>query len=344
MKILCLGDFACPELNDVEILKNFNKKNDFFKDKIVITNLEGLLVKNEENLLDKYKNALFNNEKVIDVFANSKKVIFTLANNHIKDIPENFDYTLEFLKENKIGYCGASKDSVLSEKPLEFEIDDVKIAVFSHCWKVMSNVIKKKEKRIYINDISYKEFIKNVEEYKKQNPTIMVIVYFHWNFDFEKLPFPIHIDIAHKLIDVGVDMVLGGHSHLINGCEVYKGKPIVYGFGNFYIPSGKFLSRKLTYPENSLQNVALEFNTETNQSQIYLIKKNKIEAIHDLKDKYKFESGNLNEKEYSKFFEENRTKKILIPVFRSTEDWLNGIKEFYVLLRMKCIRFLKGIK
>ena len=34
-------------------------------------------------------------------------------------------------------------------------------------------------------------------------------------------------------IDAGADVVIGHHAHLLRGIEVYKGKPIFHGLGNF---------------------------------------------------------------------------------------------------------------
>lgn len=39
--------------------------------------------------------------------------------------------------------------------------------------------------------------------------------------------------IAHALIDAGADCVVGTHPHVVQGIEVYQGKPIFYSLGNF---------------------------------------------------------------------------------------------------------------
>jgi len=40
-------------------------------------------------------------------------------------------------------------------------------------------------------------------------------------------------EFAHKLIDRGVDTIIGAHPHVVQGIEVYKEKPIFYSLGNF---------------------------------------------------------------------------------------------------------------
>ncbi|UUT36663.1 CapA family protein [Microbacterium elymi] len=40
-------------------------------------------------------------------------------------------------------------------------------------------------------------------------------------------------EIAHALIDAGADVIIGHHAHILRGVEVYRGRPIFHGLGNF---------------------------------------------------------------------------------------------------------------
>ncbi|MGV2982810.1 CapA family protein [Microbacterium sp. AGC85] len=40
-------------------------------------------------------------------------------------------------------------------------------------------------------------------------------------------------EIAHAAIDAGADAVVGHHSHIMRGIEMYRGRPIFHGLGNF---------------------------------------------------------------------------------------------------------------
>ena len=44
---------------------------------------------------------------------------------------------------------------------------------------------------------------------------------------------PYQKELAHAAIDAGADVVYGHGSHVLQGVEVYKGKPILYSVGNF---------------------------------------------------------------------------------------------------------------
>jgi poly-gamma-glutamate synthesis protein (capsule biosynthesis protein) len=42
------------------------------------------------------------------------------------------------------------------------------------------------------------------------------------------------IDLAHQAIDNGADMFVGHGPHVLRGVQIYKGKPIFYGLGEFF--------------------------------------------------------------------------------------------------------------
>jgi poly-gamma-glutamate synthesis protein (capsule biosynthesis protein) len=51
---------------------------------------------------------------------------------------------------------------------------------------------------------------------------------------FEDQPPDFLISFAHQAIDNGADMFVGHGPHVLRGVEIYKGKPIFYGMGEFY--------------------------------------------------------------------------------------------------------------
>lgn len=70
--------------------------------------------------------------------------------------------------------------------------------------------------------------------HKVKKPGDIVVASIHWggNWGYE-IP-PEHISFAHMLIDeAGVDIVHGHSSHHVLGIEVYHGKPVIYGCGDF---------------------------------------------------------------------------------------------------------------
>ncbi|MDD5051082.1 MAG: AmmeMemoRadiSam system protein B [Candidatus Pacebacteria bacterium] len=59
------------------------------------------------------------------------------------------------------------------------------------------------------------------------------IVYPHWGVEYQKNPTSLQVELAHRFIDAGADLILGSHPHVVEPIEVYKGKAIFYSLGNF---------------------------------------------------------------------------------------------------------------
>lgn len=61
-----------------------------------------------------------------------------------------------------------------------------------------------------------------------------VAVSLHWGIHF--VPGVIadyQREVGHAAIDAGADIILGHHAHILKGCEIYRGKPILYSLCNF---------------------------------------------------------------------------------------------------------------
>ena len=67
----------------------------------------------------------------------------------------------------------------------------------------------------------------------------MLLVYFHKGYVHRPVTVaPWERLLSHIAIDNGADAVMGSHSHIAHGVEVYKGKVIYHGLNNFvmYVP------------------------------------------------------------------------------------------------------------
>ncbi|MGE5579066.1 MAG: CapA family protein [Bacillota bacterium] len=61
------------------------------------------------------------------------------------------------------------------------------------------------------------------------------------------------VDVAHKFIEAGADVVVGHGPHMLRAIEVYRGKPIFYSLGDFYYVS----SGIRRYPAEIYQRLGL---------------------------------------------------------------------------------------
>jgi Bacterial capsule synthesis protein PGA_cap len=56
-------------------------------------------------------------------------------------------------------------------------------------------------------------------------------------------------EIARAAIDAGADIVVGHHAHILRGIELYRGKPIYHGLGNFATVTRALSPRNTDTPE-----------------------------------------------------------------------------------------------
>jgi len=82
--------------------------------------------------------------------------------------------------------------------------------------------------------LSGKNFANVILDIKKlKETTDFVIVLPHWGEEYELMPSENQKREARLFIDAGADAVIGGHPHVIQPAEIYKGKAIFYSLGNF---------------------------------------------------------------------------------------------------------------
>jgi poly-gamma-glutamate synthesis protein (capsule biosynthesis protein) len=75
---------------------------------------------------------------------------------------------------------------------------------------------------------------KAVSDARRARPKVDVLIVFnHWGRDDASEVLPLQRRLGRALIDAGVDLVAGAHTHVLQPEEWYRGKLIFYGLGNF---------------------------------------------------------------------------------------------------------------
>lgn len=344
--MLFLGDMSIPNAECGQKLIANMKACGVFANQTVIVNLEGVL--HHENPKDVFWK-VYNDRSAIELKSICKKVIFGLANNHTYDYPKQISPMLSMLHEEDISYFGiAEKDGTFS--PLEFEEDGIEYTIFGHCWEVYTKTNKNTQTDDRIVDCSYQKFYRNVIVYMNSHPGRKVICFFHWNFDMEEYPFPAYKKLAHDLIDYGVEAVIGNHAHCIQEIEMYHGKVIAYGLGNFYMPDGYFFDGTLRYPAKSHKTVGIEISArgggllhefETDSPDGVALKLINTKTLEQPKELLRPESQ-YDEKAYEDFFKKNRIKRKITPIFLLYDDCIeNKLKTSFCIRKINAIRALK---
>jgi len=152
--------------------------------------------------------------------------ILSVANNHTLDMGrEGFEKTLEGLEARGIAYIGGAR----GDKPpagLVVERNGIRLGFLGYTSGRFQSppgvTVAKLKKKAIINDI---RALKSRCDH--------VVVSLHWGIENTYYPSPDQVRLAHALIDSGATLVLGHHSHTIQGLERYKDGLIAYSLGNF---------------------------------------------------------------------------------------------------------------
>lgn len=335
--IVC-GDFAYPFESDQ---LDLNLIPECFLNADKILNFESTL----SSLNGEKKTsgiAISSSDIAFDILFKLNFVGVTLSNNHILD----FDYDINNFKQklllNELKFTGLGVD--LHTAGIPMIVNDYVILNFG--WHTIG-CKSAKSNSAGCNPLSYDNVVNSVKNTLRDIGSLKLVVIFHWNYEFELYPQPAHRCLAKLLIDMGVESVVGHHSHIIQGAELYNGKAIIYGLGNFYLPRYNYNGYDLHFPANAYIGLAVDL-TNLNSYIINTVN-NKLEISspiplfeNELINESSSFSG-MSDSQYLKFFKKNRIKKKLLPIY---DSW--GLKmdfnDIFVMSRQFVIDLLVGLK
>lgn len=159
--------------------------------------------------------------------------LVTLANNHIYDYgAEGLTDTLATLDRVKIGYVGAGENLEDASAPYYAQIQGQTIAFVNasnaEVYRHTPEATEESSGILLCYDSS--RFLQAVREAKENADYVVACV--HWGTDYEYATSTEQRELGQDLITAGADIVVGTHSHCLQGIEYYNGKPIFYGLGS----------------------------------------------------------------------------------------------------------------
>lgn len=183
----------------------------FEDDDLTVINLEGSLT-NSNDLVQKQWNHKGPPEYV-SILTGSSVEVATMGNNHKLDYnTSGLNETKKTLEEAGIGYC---YDAI-------YLIEEVK----GH-----------KVGFVSVNEVydgpTVVTWLKEGYQYLRDQGCELVVACVHWGTGHSAVLEKYQLDLGCQLIDLGYDLVVGNHPHVLQAMRVYKGKFICYSLGNF---------------------------------------------------------------------------------------------------------------
>jgi len=242
LHMLEYGDFTRPFQRVASLLRSFD---------ITVANLEGNLSETLPQPADPHSVSFVSSPAMLEGFALAGIDAVTLANNHTVWNDEGWGSqglldTIAALDSYGVPYFGAGPTLSVARAPWIITAGQTRIA-FLGIDAVTANYEVEPSPATGVLDFDAGA----TDEGAGTNPYLavqvaediaaaaavadVVIPYFHLGAEYIAVVPPWAAQAAHAAIDAGAAMVVTNHPHLIQGMEVYAGKPIVYSPGNFIL-------------------------------------------------------------------------------------------------------------
>ena len=147
---------------------------------------------------------------------------YGVANNHVMQHgAEAYQSMLDYFDEKGVAYAGSN-----AKRTHVFEHQGKRVALIAFCQRPDNFT----ESPLYWHMPELEDVRAEIQSHEDCD---FRIAFVHWGNEFISYPYIDQKQFAHALIDSGVNLVIGMHPHVMQGCEQYKGQWIYYSLGNF---------------------------------------------------------------------------------------------------------------
>jgi gamma-polyglutamate biosynthesis protein CapA len=197
------------------------ENNPFLNSDIVFCNLEAPLILKSADV----KLPFEGNPDVIQLLKILNISVVSIANNHVCDHgQEGFVQTSGLLKDNGFLMIGSNLENISEIGRMQCMNKKLAFAAF--------NDVKDHPECRLVAPLERGILFNTLERIKKQSPDF-IIFSLHWGDEYITWPSLSQTDLAHELIDNGVNIIIGHHPHVVQPVERYHGGIILYSLGNF---------------------------------------------------------------------------------------------------------------
>ncbi len=187
-----------------------NVKSIFEEDDITLANLEVVLTDRDDYLQREDKIFIMRGQPdYVNMLTENSIEVCNIANNHMTDFGQSgIDQMAQLLDDNGIGSCGYG---------------------YSYVTEV---------KGVTLGFVGINYWTTEEDDFRSQLTAMrekcdIMIVSMHWGNELEYYPLEYQQKWGRIAVDLGADVVIGHHPHVLEGIEQYNGVNIVYSLGNF---------------------------------------------------------------------------------------------------------------
>ncbi|HEY9907938.1 MAG TPA: CapA family protein, partial [Thermosynechococcaceae cyanobacterium] len=205
----------------------FASMDEYRQADLAMVNLENPLTR----ATTKYPGKQFNfkaDPDAVQVLKEGGVDLVNLANNHTMDYEAaGLLETTKTLDDAGILRVGAGSNIREARRPEIVDVKGQRVAYLGYYGEEFAAT----DKKAGISPIMEDRIAQDIRSLRDQ--VDWIVVNFHWGQEKATHPAPWQVDLAHYTVDQGADVIVGHHPHVLQGAEVYKGRPIAYSMGNF---------------------------------------------------------------------------------------------------------------
>ena len=191
-------------------------------------------------------------DEMIDALQGAGVDMLLTANNHSYDTGHNgFIRTQEVLQDKGMHYLG-SRLSTDTANYLVQDINGIKVGMMCYTYetgdtedgeKTINGIPVAKEDTDLLNSFNYRQMdqfyteVKNTTAAMEEQGADFVMIFIHWGNEYELTPSNTQKKIAQNLCELGIDIIVGGHPHVVQPMQVLTSEAgektyCIYSVGN----------------------------------------------------------------------------------------------------------------
>lgn len=174
-----------------------------------------------------------NRPEVLDVLLQAGVNVVTVGNNHAMDFgADALEQQLEILDACGVAACGGGRDYMAALRPAYISAGGLTLAFIGVDTETPAT--QATETTAGVNYAVEAELLKSIAASlaEARCHADLVIVTPHWGANWVENAPEHRRTLARRMIDLGVDAILGHSAHILQGIEVYRDRPIVYDMGS----------------------------------------------------------------------------------------------------------------
>jgi len=191
--------------------------------------------------------------------------LLSFANNHVYDqLRDGFVETLDRLDASALLYAGSGRRCAEARRARIVEVDGIKLG-FLAATGLFNDAMNASDEEPCSFFLDERAVLASAAQARAAGAEL-VILSVHWGEEYETRARPVHVELAHRLMEGGVDVILGHHPHVLQGVEVYQAADgritlAAYSLGNFISNQSRWYVQGLNKPRSACprDGLALRF-------------------------------------------------------------------------------------